>query len=123
MSTFIRAQLASAAATVIDFSVTITLVELLHCWYVPGAALGTIAGGITHFMLGRHWVFNAVSGRMRGQAIKYVMVWIVYLILTTFFVWAITHYLGLNYLISKAGVSVVMSVCYNYVLHKKFVFK
>jgi putative flippase GtrA len=123
MFTFLKAQLSSIAATLVDFLVTISLVEGLHCWYVFGSVVGTITGGCTHFMLGRNWVFKAGEREIQTQALKYLLVWIVYLCLSTAGVYIITHYAGVNYLISKVCVTVVLSVGYNYVLHKKFVFK
>jgi putative flippase GtrA len=130
MHTFIKAQAASIIATIVDFSVTIGLVELLHAWHVEketavvaGSATGTIAGGITHFLLGRNWVFNATGGKIRSHAVKYLAVWIVYLLLTTSGVYVLTHYAAVEYIVAKAGVAIVMAVGYNYVLHKKFVFK
>ena len=123
MFTFLKAQLASFAATAVDFFVLIILVEVFHCWYVVATALGTIAGGVTHFMLGRNWVFGASAGEIQRQAVKYSVVWIVYLLLSTAGVYAITHYVGANYIVSKVFVSVVLSIGYNYMLHKKYVFK
>jgi putative flippase GtrA len=123
MFTFLKAQVASIVATIIDFLITIGLVEVFHCWYVIGSASGTVAGGITHFLLGRTWVFKAGDGQIQHQIIKYLLVWIVYLLLSTSGVFIITHYAGVNYIVSKVCVAVVMSVGYNYVLHKKFVFK
>jgi putative flippase GtrA len=123
MFTFLKAQAASLSATFVDFLTTIILVEIFHCWYLLGSVIGTIVGGVTHFSLGRNWVFSAKEGKIQNQAIKYILVWIVYLLLTNAGVYALTHYGKMNYILSKACVALLMSVCYNYVLHKKFVFK
>ena len=123
MFTFLKAQAASLTATLVDFLTTIILVEIFHCWYLLGSVIGTIVGGITHFSLSRIWVFSAREGKIQNQAVKYMLVWIVYLLLTNSGVYVLTHYGNLNYILSKASVALLMSVCYNYVLHKKFVFK
>jgi putative flippase GtrA len=123
MFTFFKAQAASIMATAVDFLTTILLVKYFGCWYLIGSAIGTIAGGITHFSMGRHWVFSAADGKIHSQAIKYFLVWGVYLLLSTGFVFLITNYAGINYIISKIMVSVLLSVSYNYLMHKKFVFK
>ena len=44
MVTFIKAQAASLAATIVDFAVTIILVEVFHCWYLAASVIGTISG-------------------------------------------------------------------------------
>ena len=123
MFTFFKAQAASLTATLVDFLVTIVLVEVFHCWYVIGSAVGTFSGGVTHFSLGRSWVFKARDGKIHTQIIKYLLVWIVYLLLNTGSVFLLTRYTGANYIYSKICVSILMGVSYNYVLHKKFVFK
>lgn len=123
MFTFLKAQTASITATAVDFLTTIILVKFFGWWYVVGSAVGTIAGGITHFSMGRHWVFEAADGKIRSQALKYFLVWAVYLLISTGLVFLITNYGGINYIISKVFVAVLMSVSYNYFLHKKFVFK
>lgn len=123
MFVFLKAQAASVIATAVDFLTTILLVKFFGCWYVIGTAAGTIAGGITHFSMGRHWVFRAADGKVHSQALKYFLVWGVYLLLSTGFVFLITNYAGVNYIISKMFIAVLLSISYNYFLHKKFVFK
>jgi putative flippase GtrA len=123
MFIFLKAQAASIIATVVDFLITILLVKFFGCWYVIATAVGTIVGGITHFSMGRHWVFSAADGKIHSQALKYFLVWGVYILSSTAFVFVITNYAGINYIISKMFVSAILSLSYNYVLHKKFVFK
>jgi len=123
MLTFLKAQAASILATFIDFLVTLILVEVFHCWYVFGNMTGTVAGGITHFLLGRVWVFDARDKKKSMQAAKYVLVWMGYILLHSSLVFLITHFIKTNYIVSKVCVSVLLGIGYNYQLHKKFVFK
>ncbi|HLK29081.1 MAG TPA: GtrA family protein [Puia sp.] len=123
MFTFLKAQTASITATIVDFLTMIILVKVFSVWYVIGSAAGTIAGGIAHFSMSRHWVFEARDGKIQSQALKYFMVWCVYLLLSTGLVFLITNYGNINPIISKVIVACLMSVSYNYFMHKKFVFK
>ncbi len=123
MLTFIRAQAASLTASCIDFLTTILLVSVFHCWYMVGTVLGTIAGGIAYFSLGRSWIFDAKEKKLMPQVVRYLMVWIGYLLLNASFVFLITHYAGVNYIVSKVSVSILLGISYNYLLQKKFVFK
>ncbi len=123
MFTFIKAQAASITATAVDFLITILLVEVFRSQLVIATASGTIAGAITHFLVSRYWVFEAGDKKVQGQVLKYFLVWIVYLLISTAGVYLITNYAGISYIISKALVATSMSVSYNYFLHKKFVFK
>lgn len=123
MLTFLKSQIASITATMVDFIITIVLVEFFKCSYILATVAGTASGGLTYFIISRRWVFDAREGDINTQLIKYLLVWIVYLLISTTSVFIITHYFEVNYILSKVLVSVLMSISYNYVLNKKFVFK
>lgn len=123
MFTFLKAQTASIVASVVDFLVTIVAVELFGFWYLAGAVTGTISGGITHFSLGRNWVFHASDKSIPAQAMKYFMVWNGSLMLNASGVYLITHYGGLNYIYSKILSSLLVGFFYNYIIQKKYVFR
>ncbi len=120
---FFKAQAASLAATIIDFSVTVILKEWLHCWYLLASILGTVSGGIVNFTMNRRWVFGAMDKDMQWQAVKYILVWIGNLVLVSAGVFLLTHYGSLGYLLSKIIVSLAVGIFYNYTLQKRFVFK
>jgi putative flippase GtrA len=123
MLTFIKAQAVSLTATIVDYLTTILFVALLHQWYVTGNIAGMFAGGITYFLLGRFWVFKAQDNNVLPQAARYLLVWTGYLMLSVSLVFLITQYAGVNYIISKICVSIVLAAGYNYVLQRFFVFK
>lgn len=123
MVTFVKAQAASLAATIVDFAVFILLTTVFNCWYLAASITGTISGGIANFLLGRVWVFEAREGRVPLQAFKYLLVWAGNLLLVTGGVFVVKEYLGLAPLTSKIIVSLIVGFTYNYMLQKKFVFK
>ncbi|MBF8965269.1 GtrA family protein [Pontibacter sp. FD36] len=123
MFTFLKAQAASLVASAVDFLVTVLVVELLGIWYVAGTVIGTISGGITHFALGRNWVFQASHKTVPSQAAKYLIIWKGSLVLNASGVYVITHYGGLPYLYSKIITSLLVGFFYNYIFQKRYVFK
>ncbi|GAB3817762.1 GtrA family protein [Pontibacter rugosus] len=123
MLTFIKAQAASLVASGVDFLVTILAVELFGLWYVAATVMGTVTGGITHFSLGRTWVFNASHKTIPTQFLKYFMVWTGSLLLNASGVYMITHYGGVNYIFSKIFISLLVGIFYNYIIQKRYVFK
>ncbi|MFW2476899.1 MAG: GtrA family protein [Sediminibacterium sp.] len=123
MVTFVKAQAASLAATIVDFTVFILLTTVFSCWYLAASITGTISGGIANFLLGRVWVFEAREGRVPMQAFKYLLVWAGNLLLVTGGVFVVKEYIGLAPLTSKIIVSLIVGFTYNYMLQKKFVFK
>jgi putative flippase GtrA len=123
MVTFVKAQAASLAATIVDFAVFIILTAVFDCWYLAASITGTTSGGIANFLLGRVWVFDATNGKIPGQAFKYLLVWIGNLLLVSGGVFVVKEYVGLTPLASKIIVSLIVGFTYNYLLQKKFVFK
>ena len=123
MVTFVKAQAASLAATIVDFAVFILLTTVFNCWYLAASVTGTISGGVTNFLLGRVWVFDAMQGKIPRQALKYLLVWIGNLLLVSGGVFVVTEYARITPLASKIIVSLIVGFTYNYLLQKKFVFK
>jgi putative flippase GtrA len=122
MKTFARAQVASLVASLVDYWITIFLVEFAGLWYVWSSAMGTICGGVTNFTMGRRWVFKSYERQKRIQFMRYGIVWLGYLLLTTTGVYLLTHFTPLTYIISKLTVSLFMGISYNFPLQKRFVF-
>jgi putative flippase GtrA len=123
MITFTKAQIASLLATGVDFLVTVLLVQVAGAPYLPGSATGTISGGVTHFMVSRNWVFNAQEKKWAAQLPRYILVWIGSLLLNVSGLYLLTHYTGLNYLLSKIAIAIGVAVFYNYILQKRYVFR
>jgi len=123
MVTFIKAQASAFIASFLDFITTIFLTEVLGCWYLLASIIGTTLGGIANFSISRRWVFETGEKEVPEQIIKYLVVWIGYLLLNALGVFVITHYFNVNYVISKIGISLILGITYNYLLQKGFVFK
>jgi putative flippase GtrA len=123
MFTFLKAQAASLIASGVDFLVTILAVEFFGFWYVTGAVTGTISGGLTHFSLGRSWVFRASDKTIPTQFLKYFVVWNGSLLLNATGVYVVTHYGGVSYIFSKVVVSLIVGIFYNYFIQKRYVFR
>ncbi|WP_188626000.1 GtrA family protein [Pedobacter quisquiliarum] len=123
MATFLKAQVSSLSASILDFLTTIVCKHVLNFGVILGSGTGTTVGGIANFLIGRSWVFGSNQGKIQNQAFKYFIVWFGNLILTTSGVYLVTHYFQLsNYVIPKILVSGVIGVPYNYLMQKKFVF-
>jgi putative flippase GtrA len=128
MITFTKAQLASLVATGVDFLVTFLLLRWAG---LPTAgasgrvtffgATGTICGGVTHFMIGRTWVFNAQEGKWAGQLNRYLLVWIGNLALNASGLYLLSR-AGLAPMLAKVITATTVAVVYNYTLQKRFVF-
>jgi hypothetical protein len=122
MFTFLRANIASLLASGCDYLITIIAVEFFSVNVVVAGVLGTIGGGIIHFIMGRHWVFRAGEVKVTMQAKKYLLIWIGNLLLNATGMYVFTK-IGVNYIVTKVGTSLLVGWAYNYPLQRGYVFK
>jgi putative flippase GtrA len=123
MFTFAKAQVASFVASLVDYMITILCVELFGFWYFFGTGIGTLSGGLVNFSVSRRWVFKSSEKEKNVQLMLYFVVWLGYLLLCTSGVFLLTHYAGLNYLVSKVFVTLVLAIGYNYPFQRKLIFR
>lgn len=124
MFTFFKAQAASLIATVVDWLVTIVCKELMGVGELASVGLGNITGGITNFLLGRGWVFEAEDKKINNQAFRYLLVWGGNWCLNVGGFYIVKHfYAGIDYRILKMIVALVVGFSYNYFLQKRYVFR
>lgn len=122
MLMFLKANAASLISSFFDYLITIIAVQFFEMNVVMASVSGNIFGGIINFSLGRRWVFSAKGSSRKGQAEKYILVWLGNILLNTCGMYLLTKTV-LNYLVIKTGVSILVAVFYNYPLQKKFVFR
>ena len=72
---FIKAQLSSYVASLIDFLVTILLVKLSGLFYLYATFLGSVVGGVVNCVINYGWVFHADDCKKTHVALKYLFVW------------------------------------------------
>jgi putative flippase GtrA len=123
LMSFLRSQLVAGLATAVDFGVMVGLVEKLHVYYLLATALGAVSGGITAFVCNRHWSFLASHGRISRQALRYAIVWAGSITLNCVLVWAMTDGASLQYAWSKVLTAIAVGSCFNFPLHRWYVFR
>jgi putative flippase GtrA len=116
-------QVSSILSTAVDFVTMIATVELLGFSSVAGTITGATAGGITNFSLGRSWTFRARSGRVVPQAIRYALVSAASAGLNAIGEYLINIRLGVQYIAARVMVAVIVSIAWNFPMHRWFVFR
>ena len=125
---FLRAQLSSQLATIIDFIITIGLAKLFSVYYVYATFAGSFFGGIVNCIVNYKWTFRPENCKKINIVIKYILVWCGSLFLNvggTFLITeAITkviyiqnifgHYLDNLFIFSKILVSLAVAFFWNY---------
>lgn len=123
MKTFLKHQVGAVVATVVDFGTMIALVSGAGLLPAAGTAVGASAGAVTNFTLGRLWIFEARAGRTRDQAMRYAAVSAASLLLNTLGEHLLATILGVPYVLARVIVAVLVSVGWNFPLHRRFVFR
>ncbi len=119
---FLRANLASGAATAVDWSVVTGLIWA-GAHYLGAAASGAVAGAVTDFSLKRHWAFGReAKGPAHAEGLRYLAVAAASLGWNLAGSWLLVSVLGLPPVAGVIAASVAVGFAWNYPLHRLWVF-
>lgn len=100
------------------------LLWLLHgafgVWLPLATFLGVATSNVVNFLLNRNWVFSS-SGAAAGQAVRYLLLVGLNWVVTVLAVAGLAG-LGLNYLVARVSVLVVLTVL-NFLAYRFWVFR
>lgn len=120
---FFKAQLSAFIGGLFDFGIY-TL-----CFTVFGisAAFSNVVSGslgaVVNFSINRYWSFNSADQPIGDQLWKFVIVVIGSITLKSSGIYLLVEVMDLNFLISKGIVEIIVSLGFNFVLQKFWVFK
>ncbi|HLK36033.1 MAG TPA: GtrA family protein [Polyangiaceae bacterium] len=118
-----RHQIGSIVATAIDFGTMILIVQALGGSAVWATAVGAALGGVTNFALGRTWIFLFHAGSVRGQGARYGLVSAASAGLNTLGEHLLHDRAHVEYVVARCIVAILVSVCWNFPLQRRFVFR
>lgn len=121
--TFFRYNIVAGIATGVDFAILVMFTEILGLWYLLSAFIGAVAGGITAFVFQRNWAFMKKDGKLSAQAVRYLLIWIVSILLNVTGLYIFVDFIGYQYILSKIIVAVVIGIGFNFIMHKYFIFR
>ncbi len=100
---------AAGIGLLVDFGVLVGLTSGLGVHYLLGATAGFLSGLVVLYVLSERYVFN--SPRIRNPVVRFLLfaaIGLVGLGLLNGIMWVLTDWLGLFYLWSKVGATVVV---------------
>ena len=121
--TFGKAETSAIAASAVDFSLSFLLVQAVGTWYALASFFGALAGGIVNCYVNYQWVFDKQEQRKLYLVLKYFVVWSISILLNTSGTWFFTKLSGVNFIIIKDIVAVVVAILWNYQMQRIFVFR
>ncbi|MBK8387874.1 MAG: GtrA family protein [Saprospiraceae bacterium] len=122
-STFVRAVLVSIVATWTDYIVSLSLHHVMKVDEVIATSLGSFCGAIVSFYFNRLWAFKSKDGKLTEQAIKYLLVLGLSVLLNSLGVYLLIQTTNLPFIAERVIVTIVVGLLVNYQLFKRFVFK
>jgi len=123
---FAKAQVSAFSGGMLDYGTMILCTELLHIHYTISIAIGGIIGAVANFSINRYWTFNADQAHtspVGNQLAKFIFVVAGSIALKSSGTWLFTNWLQLDYKITRLMVDIIVSLSFNYVLQKYWVFK
>ena len=114
--------MSSQMASLVDFTVSLVL-ERIGLWYLYASFLGAVSGGVVNCTLNYRWVFHTKGRKKKYVAVRYFIVWAVSIALNTYGTYIVTETTGIDFIISKAIVAIIVAIFWNYQMQRMFVFK
>lgn len=125
--TFSKAQISAFIGGVIDYGTMVCFTELLHVHYTISIVFGGILGAIVNFSVNRLWSFYSKNTPYQDsvfqQLIKFLPVVLGSIALKSGGTFALTSITKLDYKITRLMIDALVSVFFNYMLQKHWVFK
>lgn len=123
---FAKAQVSAFTGGLIDYLVMILCTELLHIHYTISIGIGGIIGALFNFSVNRYWTFSGNKAShlpAKIQLTKFIFVVAGSITLKSSGTFLLTNWLKLDYKITRIIVDIIVSLGFNYVLQKYWVFK
>ncbi len=122
-STFFRYNIVAITASGVDLMLLILLTEIAGLWYLISAIIASVSGGIVAFILERHWTFKKKDNEIIKQVYKYILIWLFSIFLNIRLLYLFVDSFGVQYIISKVIVAVLVGIGFNFITHKYYIFK
>ena len=117
-----RHQTGAIFVTALDFATMSVLVQALGTSAVVGTIVGAALGGVTNFVLARKWIFAATEASAGHQALRYAVVSGASLVWNAGGEYVLHDRLGLQFQLARAIIAALVSVAWNFPMHRLFVF-
>ena len=135
---FLKASVSSQIASWVDMGLSFVLFSVVNLTMYDGffaKAIGAATGGVINCCINYKWTFRPEGCSKRTVAVKYAMVWIGSLLLNSFGTAFVTGFVseipvltewGFSkdtvFFVAQLAVSLVVSICWNFMLQRYFVF-
>ncbi len=124
---FVKAQFSAFTGGVCDYFIMIFLTEVVGIYYTVSIAIACILGAVINFSINKSWTFSAKKTvyhfSLTQQLWRFMLVLISGIMLKIFGTWFFTTFAHIDYKISRIITDLLVSLFFNYVLQRYWVFK
>lgn len=133
---FLRSVVTSQVSSYVDFFIGFVFYAWVGLGSGMSAAIGAVAGGIVNCMINYRFTFRLRECSYWAIGVKFFLVWVGSLLLNTFGTQWLTNVLlasesldsigmvaNLRFTIARLSVAIVVSVFWNFLLQRRFVFR
>lgn len=123
--TFFKAQFSAFAGGIVDILTMIFCTEVMGVHYTLSIGLGGIVGALVNFSINRNWTFKAKiqgNGSIDTQLLRFCIVVGGSILLKSAGTFVLTESLRMDYRLSRILTDIVVSLGFNYILQKHWVF-
>lgn len=120
---FFKAQLSAFVGGLVDFGIySFCYKVLLFTAPISNIFSGSL-GAIVNFTINRYWSFGTTQVSVASQLWKFILVVAGSIFLKSSGIYVLVDILNLHFLLSKAIVEIIVSLGFNFILQKYWVFK
>lgn len=123
VASFLKAQLSAFIGGIVDYGVMLLFKEIFGFSVAIAICISGVVGAIVNFTINRVWSFKSESTPLGSQLWKFVLVVIGSILLKSQGTPLLSDLTGLDYKITRLMVELVVSLGFNFVLQKYWVFK
>ncbi|MDR2802553.1 MAG: GtrA family protein [Prevotellaceae bacterium] len=124
---FFKAQLSAFIGGLCDYGIMIFLTELVGIHYTLSIAVACVLGAVVNFSLNKTWSFYSRNKSYKfsstQQLLRFAFVLVSSILLKISGTYLLTSFAGIDYKISRIITDIIVSLCYNYVLQRFWVFQ
>ena len=124
---FVKAQFSAFTGGMCDYLIMIFCTEILGVYYVVSIAIACVLGAVINFSINKTWSFHSKKKDYRfslsQQLWRFVLVLAGSIGLKTLGTYLLTEFVHIDYKLSRPMTDLVVSLCFNYMLQRYWVFK
>lgn len=122
LAQFIKFSLVGASNTLVDFGVYLLCTRAIGVYYLVAHGISFTTAATWSYVMNRKWTFRDTTSRVQTQYIKFLLVSVVGLGLTSLLLYLFVHHLQIHDVIGKA-LAIPLVLIWNFSINRLWTFR